>query len=96
MTMSTVGYGDITPKNTDEIILCIFTMIFASGTFGYAIGNIQSTFNEFLAEENILANKLFVINNEAFLREYSIKKYVFNSPAICLYEAIIELIIYFF
>ena len=40
MTMSTVGYGDITPKNTDEIILCIFTMIFASGTFGYAIGNI--------------------------------------------------------
>ena len=63
MTMSTVGYGDITPKNTDEIILCIFTMIFASGTFGYAIGNIQSTFNEFLAEENLLANQLFVINN---------------------------------
>ena len=40
MTMSTVGYGDITPKNEDEIILCIFTMLFASGTFGYAIGNI--------------------------------------------------------
>lgn len=40
MTMSTVGYGDITPKNSTEIIFSIFTMIFASGTFGYAIGNI--------------------------------------------------------
>ena len=40
MTMSTVGYGDISPTNPAEYILSIFTMLFASGIFGYAIGSI--------------------------------------------------------
>jgi hypothetical protein len=35
---------------------------------------------------------LFVINNEAFLREYSIKKYVFTSPALYLHYSIVEMI----
>ena len=54
-------------------------------------GRVMSTIFHlyFLANFN---NKVFVINNEAFLREYSIKKYVLNSPAICLYQAIIEMI----
>jgi hypothetical protein len=37
-------------------------------------------------------NELFVINNEAFLREYSIKKYVFTSPALYLHDSIVEMI----
>lgn len=38
-------------------------------------------------------NDKFVINNEAFLREFSIKKYVFTTPALCLYPSVIEMLI---
>ena len=37
-------------------------------------------------------NDNFVINNEAFLREFSIKKYVFTTPALCLHPSVIEMI----
>lgn len=37
-------------------------------------------------------NDEFVINNEAFLREFSIKKYVFTTPALCLWSSVIEML----
>jgi hypothetical protein len=37
-------------------------------------------------------NELFVSNNEAFLREYAINKYVYKSHAISLYQSTIEMI----
>jgi predicted metallopeptidase len=37
-------------------------------------------------------NDEFVINNEAFLREFSIKKYVFTTPALCLWPSVIEML----
>ena len=37
-------------------------------------------------------NEEFVITNEAFLREYAIKKYVFTTPALCLYPSVIEML----
>lgn len=37
-------------------------------------------------------NKLFALQNEAFLREYAIHKYVYNSHAMSLYSATMEMI----
>jgi predicted metallopeptidase len=37
-------------------------------------------------------NNEFVTTNEAFLREYSIKKYVFTTPALCLHPSVIEML----
>ena len=37
MTMTTVGYGDITPKNDIELICANCTMFLACGVFGYSI-----------------------------------------------------------
>lgn len=71
MTMSTVGYGDIFPVNNSETLLSIFTMLFACGVFGYAIGSIQSTFNEFFSQENEMQNTLQVINNFMYQRKIS-------------------------
>ena len=39
-TVTTVGYGDITPDNTIEKIYTIFTMIVGLGFYGFLIGNI--------------------------------------------------------
>jgi len=37
-------------------------------------------------------NELFATNNEAFLREYSIKKYIFTTPALCLHSSVNEML----
>jgi hypothetical protein len=37
-------------------------------------------------------NDKFVISNEAFLREFSIKKYVFNTPPLWIHHLILEMI----
>lgn len=38
--MSTIGYGDITAKMTNERILMIFTIFFACGLYGYTLNSI--------------------------------------------------------
>jgi len=47
-TLTTVGYGDITPLLPFEIILAIFVQILGSSIFGYIIGNVASV----MAQEN--------------------------------------------
>lgn len=51
--MVTVGYGDITPKNTDERITTIINMLIASGMYAYIINEISSMVRLY----NTLANK---------------------------------------
>jgi hypothetical protein len=38
--MITVGYGDILPTNNTEKVFAIFTMLLASGVFGYTMNQI--------------------------------------------------------
>jgi len=45
-TLSTVGYGDLTPSTNAQILYAIVVMIFGVGVYGYIIGNVA----------NILAN----------------------------------------
>ena len=44
VTMSTVGYGDITPKSDQTRIFTIFIMVFSSGMFGYVMNKIAIIF----------------------------------------------------
>jgi hypothetical protein len=49
MTMVTVGYGDITPKNNYELICANITMFVACGVFAFsinAIGIVLQNINE--------------------------------------------------
>merc|ERR1712048_1122497 len=41
-TMTTVGYGDITPGTDWERVYTIFAMIVGGGFYGYVIGSITS------------------------------------------------------
>jgi Ion transport protein/Cyclic nucleotide-binding domain len=41
-TFTTVGYGDIIPKNNEQLIYSIIVMFFGVGVYGYLIGNIAS------------------------------------------------------
>lgn len=40
MTMTTVGYGDITPKNSTEYIFTNLTMLITCIVFGYTLNRI--------------------------------------------------------
>jgi len=38
--MVTVGYGDITPETSEEILISIVIMLFGSGVYVYAINTV--------------------------------------------------------
>ena len=44
MTMTTVGYGDITPKNDYELLFANIAMFVSCGVFGFAINSIGMIF----------------------------------------------------
>lgn len=44
--MNTVGYGDITPQNTDEKIFVICMTLVSCGVFAFAINTIGNIFSE--------------------------------------------------
>lgn len=44
-TMTTVGYGDITPQNTAEYIITMIVMLLGASLYAFIIGNIASLFS---------------------------------------------------
>ena len=46
-TMTTIGYGDITPKTPIEVFVTIVVQLFGAVLFGWIIGNIASLVAEF-------------------------------------------------
>jgi hypothetical protein len=63
VTMITVGYGEITPKNNQETIVCIISMLLACGVFGYSFNAIGAIIQDFFKEEEIIKEKLYILNN---------------------------------
>jgi hypothetical protein len=45
-TMTTVGYGDITPNTNNEMLFVMFGMIVAWGVFAYSVGSIGTIVNK--------------------------------------------------
>lgn len=40
MTLSTIGYGDITPQNTTETLIGVFCMLCGASLWAYVVGNV--------------------------------------------------------
>jgi hypothetical protein len=59
-TMTTVGYGDITPTNDLERIYCVVVMIFGATVFGYIIGSIAEISS---SREDAFSMKLCVMRD---------------------------------
>jgi len=62
--MVTVGYGDITPKTTDERIYTMLAMIVASGMFSYTLNSIGTIIMRY----NILATNYKEKMNHSILK----------------------------
>ena len=50
--MTTVGYGDISPKSNFEKIFCIINTIFACGVFAFSINLIGRIVTEMYKDED--------------------------------------------
>ena len=46
MTMTTVGYGDVTPENQMELVVCMLIMLVSCGVFAYTLNTITSVFSD--------------------------------------------------
>lgn len=56
-TLTTVGYGDITPKTNVQMVYTMVVMVLGVGVYGYVIGNIANMLaNMDLARAHYLAN----------------------------------------
>lgn len=61
--MCTVGYGDITPANNDEIILNIVTVLMTCGVFAYILNAIGVIFEDLGKKEKDINIKSYIINS---------------------------------
>lgn len=68
-TMTTVGYGDITPKNNFQIVYAVLIMILGVGTYGYVIANLSSYFGNIDTARSDFTRKMGIINAFLVYRE---------------------------
>ncbi|CAD8111853.1 unnamed protein product [Paramecium primaurelia] len=82
ITSMTVGYGDIVPVTTPEKILVTFLTFLVVGTFGYALGMIQSIFYKLAEQQNLNNAKLRLVSNHIKQRglntqlQFRVRKYI--------------------
>lgn len=69
-TLTTVGYGDITPKTNAGRIYTMFVMFIGVGVYGFVIGNISRIFSESARYKEQGREKLAELN--AFMKYYHI------------------------
>jgi hypothetical protein len=71
-TLCTVGYGDIHAVSTLEKLFSICWMVFAIYVLSFVIGSLSSMLNSIDTKENILVNKLAIIDE--FSKEANLDK----------------------
>ena len=54
-TMTTVGYGDVTPQNSTEMVYAVVIMILGGTVFGYIVGSIATLINKLQGKGRIEA-----------------------------------------
>ena len=72
ITMNTVGYGDITPQNSTEVLFCVLFVFVACIMFGYCINCVGAIFQDFYKRESEFKRDLFIMND--FMKSQNIPK----------------------
>lgn len=64
-TVTTVGYGDITPYTNFEMVVTIFWMLFGVGFYSFTIGSLSSFLSTIDSRDSIMSEKLAAANEFA-------------------------------
>lgn len=73
VTMMTVGYGDLTPQNPSEVIMCIIVVVLGCVVYAYNISSIGLILQELNRENVKFSHKINIIN------QFMIRKNVNND-----------------
>ena len=60
--MITIGYGDIIPGTNLERLFATFSMIFASGLFGYTMNSMGTVIARFEMSKSLFESKIDSVN----------------------------------
>ena len=71
-TLTTVGYGDITPANSIEQFFCIFVMLGGVFFYSYTIGTITSVIGQIEKRKSKLQSKILVLQD--ITKKYNLTK----------------------
>lgn len=77
VTVSTVGYGDITPQTDIARIYAIMVMLVGIAMYGYIIGSVSTTITNSNAQKQIRHEKFSALAN--FMNRYSIPLTIQNN-----------------
>jgi len=70
-TLTTVGYGDVTPSNTSQTIYTMIVMFLGVGVYGYIIGNVTNILTKVDLLESQHNNKMEGLNGFLKYRQVS-------------------------
>ncbi|KAF0717473.1 hypothetical protein As57867_002258, partial [Aphanomyces stellatus] len=68
VTMATVGYGDITPKTKNELVIAMFVMVIGVVVFGYIIGNITALVDNLNASGRMHTERITTLKEYIIVR----------------------------
>lgn len=63
VTMMTVGYGDITPRNEIEIIICLISLVLGCVVYAYNINSVGMILQDINKEQSDFQHKINIINS---------------------------------
>ena len=76
-TITTVGYGDITPATITERVMCIFLFIFGVLFFSFSIGSLTSVLSSLNVREAKLHEKIKLL--DMIKKEYNVPFSLYNK-----------------
>jgi hyperpolarization activated cyclic nucleotide-gated potassium channel 2 len=60
--MTTVGYGEVVPRSTNEKIYTMAAMIIACGTFAYTVGSVSGIISKQSEDETLYRERAIAVN----------------------------------